>query len=311
MKRLTLMAAIAVCAASLSTAALAAEGGVAKGTVRECGLSREGGVAYITVILRGEGAWSARLVASSRNPELFARTAELGEGDQVTISYTEEDGRQWVREVNLIKRAEVNEAERREREERERREGERKEGDRDEGAVKRESRQGDREGDREGDVKRERREGDREGLERAKRLFRRDGEGEKSGPRDGEGVKTGPRDGEGEQAKGVIKDLITDGELIAMVGPDARRQVTYRYVICVKMKSGNVELFEAFLDPEKKNMMPKVAERVREIIGSEEFRKLQTERLEGVRQRIKDAVNELMGQDVIEEVIFKTWSVLM
>jgi flagellar basal body-associated protein FliL len=109
----------------------------------------------------------------------------------------------------------------------------------------------------------------------------------------------------------VVKDLITDGEFTTVVGPDARRSVTYRYDICVKVTADGAERLEEFLDPKKKNMLPKVTERIRQIINSEQYTKLQVERLEDVKRRIKNALNGMLGQDVVEEVIFKTWSIFM
>ena len=107
----------------------------------------------------------------------------------------------------------------------------------------------------------------------------------------------------------VMVDLIEDGEFTGVLEPDGRRSVTCRYDICVKVKASGADLLKDFVDPKKKNMMPKITERVRQIIWAEDYTKLQVERLEDVKRRIMNTLNGMLGEDVVEEVIFKTWSI--
>lgn len=108
----------------------------------------------------------------------------------------------------------------------------------------------------------------------------------------------------------VIVTLLQNYQFTTTLPPTGDRSITYKYSITLKVIKSRRPSFDELIDPEKRNMMPLIKETIRKIIGSEDYLKLRSEKLEGVKRRIKQKLNALMDSEVVDDVIFERWDII-
>lgn len=105
--------------------------------------------------------------------------------------------------------------------------------------------------------------------------------------------------------------LLENGRFTMTLPPMGDRSVMFEYTIAVKVISSRGEMLDELIDPEQRNMMPRIQESIRQIIRKEDYLKLREEKLDDVKRHIKQSLNAMMnGKKVVEEVIFEKWDVI-
>lgn len=89
--------------------------------------------------------------------------------------------------------------------------------------------------------------------------------------------------------------------------PLADRSVAFEYSVAVQIDEADRERLDNLL--QEQQLMLKLQADIRRIISQEEYTKLRTGDLKDVARRVRDKLNDELGEKIVQEVVFPIWNV--